>query len=558
MEGSWTMKNKQIMSERVRKARKADAKPVLGAILAEEDNSDNPYGLCVGADCYEWLLENYPRLILNVAFRNLFELIFLKHTLRDKKTNRIVISNKALAICEGKKDAWKQNNYNGTALLTAFRDATGINIAWSRWVWRSADGKITGRARVITNLGISDSLLSYIKKSICEEKQRYLNGRMQSSATIKEDYRLSLVRLERDNMLNYAVPEQQMIATMLKQAPMHKYITTVRDHRQEAVAEIERIQDENLGHDWTGTRGKDAQERLLMQIVAQPKPLYHPVQHSYRLFGNGLAIIDRRVRRALTPGWPELDLKGAHVAIASAKWPIPELNERLRGGLSIWPYLLDYLEVEDQFRKRMKQVVKQATYAALYGTFGSDLDRKLWELRDDEFRDLKPWQRPYFKKQLVDCDIIQLILQARDAEMERAFNDWGTETPFGWLSLMVDIQTNELCEILPFETQKTHLSHAASAYELKLMVPCFEAASRMSKDVTITLLQHDGLSLAVRPSRLEHVISAMQAAVQDVADEYDIPTLLEVEEDKAHGLACCEAQAGRTPTAELEATNCPL
>jgi hypothetical protein len=296
-------------SERMHTARKADAKPVRGAILAEESVQDNPYGLCVGAECYKWLLKNYFPVMSNPVFRNLFELIFLKHTLRDKKTNRIVINNRVLAKYAGQRRAWKHNNFNGEAVLIAFRDATGIQIEWSKWLWRGADGKTIGRARVITHLGLSESLLSRIRLSVREERRRYLDGRMHTSAAIKEDYQHRLTQMEQDGLLDYAVPEQRMIAEMLHNAPMHKYIATVRDHRQDAIAEIERIQDENLGDERSRTKGRDAQERLLMEIVTLPKPLYHPVAHSYRLFGTGLAIIDRRVRRALIPDWPDLDLR---------------------------------------------------------------------------------------------------------------------------------------------------------------------------------------------------------------------------------------------------------
>ena len=64
------MKNKQIMSERVRKSRKADAKPVLGAILTEESIRESPYGMCIGADCYEWLSVNYGCQVGTIPFQN--------------------------------------------------------------------------------------------------------------------------------------------------------------------------------------------------------------------------------------------------------------------------------------------------------------------------------------------------------------------------------------------------------------------------------------------------------------------------------------------------------
>jgi hypothetical protein len=205
----------------------------------------------------------------------------------------------------------------------------------------------------------------------------------------------------------------------------------------------------------------------------------------------------------------------------------------LRGGFSIWTYLLDYLEVIGPLRLRMKPVVKDVTYAALYGMEERDLDATLWDLRNDAFRDLHLWQRPYFHKKIVDCDIIQLILRAREQEMNRALWDGYTITPFGKLPLEKDIVLDETTGNTDlYRTVKTHLTHAASAYALRLMVPTFEVASRIYHDVTITLLQHDGISIDVRPSRRAHIIRMMQAAVQDVADELDIPTCLEVEESK--------------------------
>lgn len=520
----------ETISERIKNMR--TIKAYLGKSLVMEPG--NPYGLTLSMDVYEEIMRQYDVLRRERRFLLLFELLFLQRTLRDTHTNLIVISSKQLAICEGKLKEYEQRHYNGEKFLVEFRDATGIDIQWTKATFEGVDEE-TGRRfknkrRIITELGISDELIDRINRSTCEKnaKQVYVRtGLTHTPERVKKDYAILRDRNVKAGRKSYAVEEQRVMDEMLSAIPEHKFLTLVEAHKHEARNRLDTLKGV-IGHKDNYTYGKSNQITILNGIVAQPKPDYNPADYSFRLFAGGLPLIDRRIRWELTPELYEIDLKSAHAAYASRYWGIPELYDMLSDREPLWEYLLDYLEVRHSLWYRVEPLVKRTFYGTLYGMETGRIDLMLWRLISDEFRQ---GERPWLNRRFSENEIIRQVLRARDREMQRVLRDGGTETPFGPLSLDVDTKHYPDGRYNEGGTLRTHLTHAASAFELKLIYPCFEvAAGRTDHDVTIMLEQHDGLSLEVRPSRLQRVLGAMRQAVGDVARQYDIPTYLKLTE----------------------------
>ena len=496
----------------------------------------NPYGLCQTPEVYREIMAYYPPLRDDMSFQRLFEYLFLGPA-RFDNSDRIIVDSHTLARLEDKLKEWMAGNYNGEAFMVRFRDVTGINLKWSEHlppIKRKRRTKGPPRARVILELGIPDDLLARINKCIYESNDLvyFPSGLKRTSERLEARYARTLARAAQAGRLNFRCEEQRTIADMLHAVPQSKYVSIVNTYKNDAYDRLDGLCG-IIGDKRRHSEGKPRQRRILNCIVADPKPSYHPVNNSYRLFSSGLTLVDRRVRQALTPAWLELDLRAAHAAIASVLWDIFPLWEKLNNGVSLWGYLLDYLGVRSNLWPRVKPCVKTAFYAMLYGMEKNAIDRVFWKNLVREFKQEieQGGKRPYIPNRLVDNDLIQEILQAREVEMERVATNGGTLTPFGRLALEDDWHAEDGDDI--GKTLRRHLSHVASTYELRLMAPVFEvAASRADHDVTVMLYQFDGISADIRPSRQGRVIAAMQRAVQGVADRYGMPTNLELADMK--------------------------
>lgn len=510
----------QKQSERI----KANQRPVLGEAIAEDIR--NPYHIAIPREMYLEILDLYEPLKANKAYRKFFECLFLRPTYRDPKTGYILMPCFALAEIEGKARQARSGNYNGTQFIQRFSEDTGITIKCSNWLWHNErgkkqyDGKIPKdrRYRRITHVGIDQDLLARMLH-MGDEKSTLVywqTGKVRSIQTVIDDYNRSFEWLRSQGKFEYKNEDQRMMADLLHATPVNKFYHMVNGHRQIAYETFDALP-EKCGHRFTHSQGKHNQGVILASVWARPKPIYGIVSHSERLFSSGLTTVDRRLRAVLVPELDELDLKHAHGSIACVQWDIPDLYDMLAGGTSIWTYLMDYLEIEQHQRGRAKDEIKPAFYSCLYGGSTYKIEERLIKGMVDEEH------IPYRWGSFTHNWLIVKVLKARDREIARIKREKGTMTPYRWLPLSEDQRETE------DQTIRSHLSHANSAFELRLIAACFEAVEhRVDKDATILLLQHDGLSASFWPGRRDRVLKAMREAVDARAKEYGFPTGLEV------------------------------
>ena len=503
---------------------KASHRPVLGEAIAEDIR--NPYHIAIPREMYFEILDLYEPLKANKAYRKFFEYLFLRPTYRDPDTGYILMPYYVLAEIEGKARQARSRNYNGTQFMQRFSEDTGITIACSDWLWRNEygkkqyNGKIPKyrRYRRITHVGIDEKLLARMLHMGNEKSTLvyWQTGKTRSLQTVIDDYNRTFEWLRSQGKFDYKNEDQRMIADMLHATPVSKFYHMVNNKRQVAYERLEALP-EKCGHRFTHSDGKHNQRTILALVWARPKPIYGIVSHSERLFSSGLTTVDSRLREVLVPELDELDLRHAHGSIACVQWDIPELYNMLAGGKSIWTYLMDYLEIEPYHRKVAKDEIKPAFYSCLYG--GS-----LYKIEERLVKGLvKEEHIPYKWGSLTHNWLIGKIFKARDREIARIKREKGTMTPYRWIPLSEDLRETEE------QTVRSHLSHANSAFELWLIAACFEAVDqRTDKDATIMLLQHDGISVDIRPGRRDRVLKAMAEAVDARAKEYGFPTGLEV------------------------------
>lgn len=266
---------------------------------------------------------------------------------------------------------------------------------------------------------------------------------------------------------------------------------------------------------------------LLLRVIQEmPQPFYRPSRETNtdRVFGVRPSLLDvpGDVRAALTrpAKWVELDLRSAHMAIASAVWGIPSLAALVASPGGIWDTLFVQLGIPnalpDARRKRIKEVLKGALYATVFGMPVTSLKAMVttgMNLIGESVRG----------QDFTDTPIIQQVLTGRAAFYTAMRNGAVVLPPTG---IFID----------PGRKVEEQMATIAQSYEAVLMYPILRyeqeeidraRATGQQPDFRIMLWQHDGCSVRFNKRKATH-IEGMQAAVDAVAAQYAIPTRLEV------------------------------
>jgi hypothetical protein len=184
------------------------------------------------------------------------------------------------------------------------------------------------------------------------------------------------------------LPQLQVrVLTYMNSRPANSF-ALLRKNMKEAYAEAWRIQDPEK---------RRATLRRLARIHEQPQPFYGPTKQggTARIYERGetLANLKRGVRRVLTRGWSEFDLKAAQLAIVSEHWKVPELRGLIEASMggdgsneslgesqaatlkpapSIWHVFAEDIGLGEVTRTgdwpQLKSALKDATYALTYGS----------------------------------------------------------------------------------------------------------------------------------------------------------------------------------------------
>jgi hypothetical protein len=225
---------------------------------------------------------------------------------------------------------------------------------------------------------------------------------------------------------------------------------------------------------------KDAQLRILRHISGQPQPFYFPSAegHTVRLStSEAIPNLKSNVRRALTRGWEEADLRSSQFAICSTLWNVPELLTFLKSGKSLWNHLLDYLKISQDERERAKPVLKRILYATCFG-----MGRPTLRNRSAYWLVVAGLNKKLFQH-LQQEPLIAALLEARDAALQTIALTGGAENCYGeWKRVTEERQPRDI------------MAEIAQAWEMKLIYPAF-ALARETSDFTITIFQYDGFSV---------------------------------------------------------------
>lgn len=253
---------------------------------------------------------------------------------------------------------------------------------------------------------------------------------------------------------------------------------------------------------------------ILEAIKKDPKPNYGPSRSKKtpRIWARGrnsIPQLKKGIRKVLTRGWYEADLKSAQLAINAVLWGAERTRAFLEEDGNIWELLYEYLDIPPDKKDKVKRELKETIYA-------------IWFNRKTHL--VGPILTTSLKKREVETDgdavyrmpIIPEMLEERERAKARINREGGVRDCNGrWIPMKQRDAASLMAE-------------AAQVAEMELLLPVVQLAKTTS-DFQITLYQHDGISILFRKDKNQW-IDRIDGEVRKKAKEFGFPTGLEWEE----------------------------
>jgi hypothetical protein len=304
-----------------------------------------------------------------------------------------------------------------------------------------------------------------------------------------------------------ATDQQQRILNYLNARPSNQFTAIAQRNREAAYVEADKREndiDAGMVHHW------------IDNILDQSKPFYRPSKNgnTLRVFsiGESLATIPSKVRRALTTGWYELDLKSCGFAVAAMLWNIESINMFLRNGGDLWDDLLRHFD-RYSHRDDLKSILKTCVYALINMSsrrFTKEyIDERLGDGAGDHF---------------FAYPSIAALWKARRTASEQVICNRGAPDAFStWIPLQWSEHNGrripEVGNVIAQQYQ---------SYELLLLLPVYDLAEQ-TDEFMVMIHQHDGLTVAVSDQRrTQYWLDRITSVVQEQADRLGIYTHLAV------------------------------
>jgi hypothetical protein len=252
-------------------------------------------------------------------------------------------------------------------------------------------------------------------------------------------------------------------------------------------------------------------------IKAQPQPVYFPSPegNTVRLFtAQSMATLPRDVRKELTSGWPEVDVRCSQLAICAALWNAESINGFLRSGDSFWDHLLQSIGVPQSDWAIAKEALKPSVYAVCYGMERHRIPGTT------ALRLKKVGLDTHYAARFVNHRLIQALLVAREEAWRVIEQECGATTCYG-----------KECPVTPVRQPRQIMAEVAQALEMKMILPAFKLAQQ-TQDFTIVLFQHDGFSVHFM-RRADMWQERIAQAIQEEIHQQGIQTGLEWQMEEA-------------------------
>lgn len=432
----------------------------------------------------------YPNLGKNKAFWK-FTGYLMFGTYRDEQTGKFLIPAELIARIEGQFNQWKSNNYIAEQFLEKYVNSIQP-FKWSKW---NSEERLV---RVVTELKWPQDIIDGMqaeRQGLWKEtgKVYFSDGSKFTSKKQRESRRTE--KLNALELLNEAgCPEAKDLLDYINNLPSNAFYKILQN-MPAALESVNKLLPEK----------RDRQIDILNAVLDQSQPFYKPTKGSTRIFAfnENMLGLQKGVRRALTAGWSDFDLKSAQLAICAKTWNVRKAQKFLKEKGNIWSSLFEYFQIEKD--EDTKKVFKTALYAVMYGAGINKVKEILKPLGENS------------DKKFLSHPIIKSMWIARRKQLSQIRKDGGAFNCFGKF-----ISTKHF-------TSKSVLAQLAQAYELNLLYPVIKLAKSDNR-FQIVLWQHDGFSVHwLRKEDIPSVEFNLKHAVKERAVQLGINTELENE-----------------------------
>lgn len=443
-----------------------------------------PIGLKTRATLLDW----YPALGSNREYRQIAEYQIFSAMRDEGKPYRRVMPHETICRLVGRSSC-----VSGELLAAFSRDV---------WELNPSEYHSNQRARTVDLLPRRVSLL--LAEPDPSPTVEFVSGRERKARYWREEHR---PKTPCDRSISPSDP-RYALWVLLDVKSNKALTTTVNRNMRYARAMMEAMPQ---GTDAEVDR-KGVVAATLNCIALNPLPLYQSVERTQRVYTMGVSMVSlpRGIRKCLLSGSITLDARAMQLAIIAAKWPVPQLHDRLvrsiEKGTPIWTELLcemGYIPDDDS-----KDALKTAVYALCYG--GGI------KTQGESFRSAGLNPEGFHRHPLIKA-----MRKASKQRQEAIKEAGGMQCPFSgqWWSLEGDAAYRLL-------------AREAQSWELRLMMSAVNEIHKIGDRDRATLLLwlHDGFTINVgRRESIPCVVRRLQAAFNEAAMEQGIPTRLERE-----------------------------
>jgi hypothetical protein len=306
---------------------------------------------------YNAAFQYFPAIKENEVYQNALWYLFFG-TWFDEESDNLLLCRDTLAAIKGQKPA---NVVSEDFLREIEQKVLGEgNLRWSGWRKKHC------KQLLKLKLGeFADVLRKEYEGRWDESGLVFLNGDSWSSTKARH------ARKTERALAEHAVPDcthAEFIQRYLNRLPRNRFTKIINKNYHKAFSfAVQSLEGEKLQREL----------RILRRISLQPQPFYSASSNgnTARLFTNGhIPDLKREVRKVLTEGWLEGDLRSSQLSICASLWRIKPLMGFLSDEQNIWNYLFSFFELPEQTRPAAKKICKKALYSICYGMQTSHLN----------------------------------------------------------------------------------------------------------------------------------------------------------------------------------------
>jgi hypothetical protein len=416
----------------------------------------------------------------------------------DEKLGLIPLPRNLLAAMENRE----VNHYKALPFLLRFqRDVMSPDtFAFSEgWDWKAQ------QCRMVTKFVLPAHYAEALEKEKFDDKKEvFFCGGHKWSQRKAQEVRAKQWRKMEARDWQWISPSAKEVIEYMNNSDPRPFKDILRRNYAAAVTATRRL----------APQKRKREMRILQAIKKEPQPRYAPSRskRTPRIWARGrnnIPQLKSEIRKVLTKGWVEADLKSAQLAINAVLWGAERTRSFLEDEGDVWEMLYEYLDILPVQKETAKKELKKTIYAIWF-------DRKAHLVGPMLTTALRKKGVQTEGRAIYSVPIIREMLQEREHAKATIVHQGGVKDCNGrWIPLAEREPASLMAE-------------AAQVAEMELLLPMIRMA-KTTDDFQVTLYQHDGMSLFFRRKK-QAWMERIDEEVKKKAKDMGFPTGLAWEE----------------------------